>query len=84
MVDFLYSFNGCVFITALLYLLIWILKLVHELRFVHIGALRMFALGVLLGFFVYFLFMLSLQAPAIIASFMFVNMIIGALEGEGQ
>jgi VIT1/CCC1 family predicted Fe2+/Mn2+ transporter len=44
----------------------------------------MFALGVLLGFFVYFLFMLSLQAPAIIASFMFVNMIIGALEGEGQ
>jgi VIT1/CCC1 family predicted Fe2+/Mn2+ transporter len=44
----------------------------------------MFALGVLLGFFVYFLFMLSLRAPAIIASFMFVNMIIGALEGEGH
>ena len=84
MVDFLYSFNGCVFITALLYLLIWILRLAHELRFVHIGALRMFALGVLLGFFVYFLYMLSVQAPVLLASFMFVNLIMSTLEDEGQ
>lgn len=84
MIDFVYSFNGCVFITALLYVLIWVLKVHYELRFIHFGPLRMFALGVLLGFFVYFLYMLSLQAPVLLASFMFVNLIMSTLEGEGQ
>jgi hypothetical protein len=83
MFDFLYSFNGCVFATALIYLSIWLLKAWYELRFIKFNKLQIISITMLIAGLVCFVYLLSVQMPAIIATFMFVNLLIGSLEAEG-
>ncbi len=80
MFDFLYSFNGCVFTTAILYLSIWLLKSWYDLRFIKFNKLQITSVSVLVGFLIWFVYLLSVQMPGMVATFMFVNLIIGSLE----